>query len=100
MRRQNLCDDSLEADPLLLQGARGAVITTVAVISKVVLLGFNNTRLIKDDRYARLVELVRNRQVDVFECVYIKLYTTARSGLSILCHSVLIALVLPRWDER
>ncbi|CAM9731625.1 unnamed protein product [Ascophyllum nodosum] len=63
--RQNLCDDSLEADPLLLQGARGAVITTVAVISKVVLLGFNNTRLIKDDRYARLVELVRNRQVDV-----------------------------------
>lgn len=58
---QNLCDDSLEADPLLLQGARGAMITTVAAVSKAVLHGLNNTRVVKDDRHARLVELVRDR---------------------------------------
>lgn len=35
--------------------------TTVAVLSRVVLFGLNNTRLVKDERYAQLVDLVRHR---------------------------------------
>lgn len=46
---------------MLLQGARSAVMSTVAVLSRVVMFGFNNTRLVKDERHTRLVDLVRDR---------------------------------------
>lgn len=61
LQNQDLCDDATEPEPVLLQGARSAVMTTVAVLSRAVLFGLNNTRLVKDERHARLVDLVRDR---------------------------------------
>jgi len=62
-RPQDRCDDATEPEPVLLQGARSAVMTTVALLSRAVLFGLNNTRLVKDERHAQLVDLVRHRYV-------------------------------------
>ena len=37
--------------------------------------------------------------VRVCVCVFIKLHITAQSGLVILCHSMPLALILPRGDQ-
>ncbi|CAN0088297.1 unnamed protein product [Scytosiphon promiscuus] len=60
-RPQDRCDDATEPEPVLLQAARSAVMTPVAVLSRVVLFGLNNTRLVEDERHARLVDFVRKR---------------------------------------
>lgn len=58
---QNLCDDATAADPFLLRGARALVIGAVAGLSHLVLFGLNRTKVLRDERHARLVELVRDR---------------------------------------
>lgn len=68
MCAQNLSDDATEVEPILLQGARAAVATAVAALSQAVLFGLNNTRLVRDERHARLVELMRDRRVCLEEC--------------------------------
>lgn len=40
--------------------------TTVGALSRAVLFGLNNTRLVKDERHARLVDLVRDRSLFLF----------------------------------
>ena len=60
-RGQNLADDATKAEPLILQGARITTMTAISILSKVLLLGFNTTRVVDDERHARLVELVRDR---------------------------------------
>lgn len=39
--------------------------TSVAVLSHVILFWLNTTKVLKDERHAKLVQLVRNRRVDV-----------------------------------
>ena len=58
---QRLGDDATEAEPLFLQGARVTTLTAISIVSKVLMLGFNSTRLVADERHARLVDLVRDR---------------------------------------
>ncbi|CAM9998346.1 unnamed protein product [Pylaiella littoralis] len=84
------CDDATEPDPVLLQGARSAVMTTVAVLSRAVLFGLNNTRLVKDERYARLVDLVRDRPEG-------EPLLTVANHASTLDDPALVAVLLP-WD--
>eukprot|EP00903_Cladosiphon_okamuranus_P006456 g6316.t1 len=84
------CDDATEAEPVLLQGARSAVVTTVAILSRVALFGFNNTHLVKDERHKRLVDLVRDRPEGE------PLLTVANHS-STLDDPAVLAVLLP-WD--
>ncbi|CAN0294600.1 unnamed protein product, partial [Discosporangium mesarthrocarpum] len=58
---KNLSDNASEPEPLLLGFARGITISTICAIGQFVMHGLNTTTLIKDERHARLVDLVRNR---------------------------------------
>lgn len=59
--KQNRSDDATAPDPVLLQAATSAVVTSVAALSQLVLFGLNNTRVVRDARHKKLVDLVRDR---------------------------------------
>ncbi|CAN0128881.1 unnamed protein product, partial [Ectocarpus sp. 12 AP-2014] len=90
MSPNDRCDDATEAEPILLQGARSAVMTPVVVLSRAVLFGLNNTRLVKDERHARLVDLVRDRPEG-------EPLLTVANHASTLDDPAVMAVLLP-WD--
>jgi hypothetical protein len=62
LRRQGeLADEADEREDFLLKTARFVTISSVAALSRLVLLGMNNTRIIKDERYDHLLDRVTNR---------------------------------------
>ncbi|CAN0532905.1 unnamed protein product [Ectocarpus sp. 12 AP-2014] len=64
--------------------------TPVAVLSRAVLFGLNNTRLVKDERHARLVDLVRDRPEG-------EPLLTVANHASTLDDPAVMAVLLP-WD--